>query len=142
MAQADADAMAFGRVVECLGLPRGTEEESKRRDRAVAEAAVEATLPSRALVDVASGVLRLAGELLEHCKKNVVSDLAVAAEGARAAAASALVTVEANLAGRDSDTLRRSLDEFAERAGRVAGDAGKFSGRVRDRVRAAAGDGP
>ena len=77
-----------------------------------------ATRPPAAVVAVAGSVLDLAEALLPVGNPNVVSDVAAAAEAARAAATTARVNIEINL-GAIADAAARA--ELLNRAGAVEG---------------------
>lgn len=132
--EAESDEEKFQRVVDCYKLPSGSDEERAKRSAAIREALVEATLPARAQLDLATAVVRLGEELLDVCKSDLLSDIAVAAEAARAAAATARITVEANLASIAEDSLQESLREHTQKADRVVRRAEELSALVRQRL--------
>ncbi|MEV7649613.1 cyclodeaminase/cyclohydrolase family protein [Arthrobacter sp. NPDC089319] len=131
---AESDEEKFQRVVDCYKLPSGSDEERAKRSAAIREALVEATLPARAQLDLATAVVRLGEELLDVCKADLLSDIAVAAEAARAAAATSRITVEANLTSIAEDSLQESLREHTQKADRVVLQAEELSALVRQRV--------
>ncbi|HZH19157.1 MAG TPA: cyclodeaminase/cyclohydrolase family protein, partial [Geodermatophilus sp.] len=96
---ADEDAAAFTAVTEAYRLPKGTPDEAAARSEAIATALVAAARVPAVVVAVADQVLGLAEQLLPIGNRNVVSDVAAAAEAARAAATTARVNVEVNLGG-------------------------------------------
>lgn len=134
MHAAESDEEKFRRVVDCYKLPAGSDEERARRSAAVQEALVEATLPARAQLDLAAAVLRLCEGLVEVCKPGMLSDLAVAAEAARAAAATARIVVEANLSSIREDSIQESLEKHTLKADEVVRRAEDLSASVRQRV--------
>ncbi|MGH3794306.1 MAG: cyclodeaminase/cyclohydrolase family protein [Pseudonocardiaceae bacterium] len=79
------------------------------RSAAIAAALAGAGAPPAAVIEVAGTVVGLAEELLPIGNRNVVTDVAAAAEAARAAATTARVNVEINLA--------RSIAKAAEKIG-------------------------
>src|ERR1700691_4506367 len=92
-----ADIEAFGAVADAYRLPKTTEAEESERAAAVDKALTGAIWPPAKLIGVAGMVVDLAGALVTIGNRNVLSDLAAAAEAARAAVATARVTVEINL---------------------------------------------
>ena len=123
---AERDAAAFTAVTEAYQLPKGTADEAARPSAAIADALLGAARPPAAVIDVAGSVLDLAEVLLPVGNPNVVSDVAAAAEAARAAATTARVNVEINLSGITDDAARaelldsaRAVDGLAERADKV-----------------------
>ena len=108
------DADAFGAVSQAYRLPRSTDEEKAARSQAIGTALVAAgEVPAR-LVAVAEQAVGLAERLLPIANRNVISDVAAAADAARAAATTARVNVEINLAGiADPDARAGLLDAIA-----------------------------
>lgn len=131
---ADADAEAFRAVAAAFALPRGSAEEKAERSRAVQEATVGAARPPRDLIGVGAEVVRLARELTGWCNPNVLSDVAAATEAARAAVATALVTLEINLRSlKDQEVVEQLRGEVA-RGERAVEDAAELTRRIRERV--------
>lgn len=120
------DIRAFGEVADAYGLPRATDEQRSARSAAIASALANAAVPPAAVVSLADRVLGYAEELLPIGNHNVITDLAAAAEAARAAAVTARVNVEVNLNGvRDAGTREElslamgSVDSITRRADAV-----------------------
>jgi methenyltetrahydrofolate cyclohydrolase len=123
---AEMDAAAFAEVAEAYGLPKGTEEEKQGRSAAIAAALAGAARPPADVVRLALLLVSLAEELLPTGNRNVITDVAAAAEAARAAAVTAQVNIEVNLRGiadpavkADIASLAAVAEEVIERAGRV-----------------------
>lgn len=96
---AEADAAAFTAVTEAYTLPKGTDAEQEERSAAIGAALVRAAEPPAEVIDCASSAIEIAEELLPIGNRNVITDVAAAAEAARAAATTARVNVEVNLGG-------------------------------------------
>lgn len=123
---AEDDAAAFTAVTEAYRLPKNTDAEVAQRSAAIAAAVLGAARPPAFVVGVACRVLELAEDLLPVSNPNVVSDVAAAAEAARAAATTARVNIEINLGGisdaqaRDELlTVAGSVDALRDRADKV-----------------------
>jgi formiminotetrahydrofolate cyclodeaminase len=123
---AEADAAAFGAVASAYRLPKDTSEEKEARSAAIAAALAEAAWPPAHVVRLARQLTEMAEELLPAGNRNVITDVAAAAEAARAAAVTARVNIEVNLRGiKDSaqvDEFRATAgvtDEIVSRADRV-----------------------
>ena len=123
---AEEDAAVFGEVARAYALPKATEEEVAARSAAIATALVAAARVPAEVVGVADRTLGLAEQLLPIGNRNVISDVAAAAEAARAAATTARVNVEINLAGIRDAAVRAELagavatvDDVVARADRV-----------------------
>ena len=129
---AEADAAAFGAVAEAYALPRETPSEKEARSAAIAAALAGAARPPADVVRLALLLVSLAEELLPAGNRNVITDVAAAAEAARAAAMTALVNVEVNLRGIKD---RAVADELAG-IGEVADDVTVRAAQVVAAVRA------
>lgn len=123
---AEADAAAFGAVAGAYRLPRETAEEQAARSAAIAGAVAEAARPPAEVVRMALALTGLAEELLPAGNRNVITDVAAAAEAARAAAVTARVNIEVNLRGIKDQAIADGLaataavaDEITERADRI-----------------------
>ncbi|WP_371480296.1 cyclodeaminase/cyclohydrolase family protein [Kitasatospora sp. NBC_00315] len=106
---ADDDAAAFTAVTDAYRLPKATEAEASARSAAIAGALVGAARPPAEVVALALALVALAEELLPIGNRNVVTDVAAAAEAARAAATTARVNVEVNLGGIGDQEVRAGL---------------------------------
>jgi formiminotetrahydrofolate cyclodeaminase len=107
---AEADAEAFGAVSAAYQWPKETDELLRARSAAIAAALVGAAGPPADVIRTARRLIELAAELLPAGNRNVITDVAAAAEAARAAAVTARVNVEVNLRGiRDSAIRYRAI---------------------------------
>jgi formiminotetrahydrofolate cyclodeaminase len=113
LALAEADADAFGGVAEAYRLPRETEQEQSARSASISSALAGAARPPADVVRTALLVTSLAEELRPAGNRTMITDVAAAAEAARAAAATARLMIEVNLKGMTDPVL---LDEFAATA--------------------------
>jgi formiminotetrahydrofolate cyclodeaminase len=108
---AQDDAAAFAVVSDAYQLPKATSEEKAARTAAIQRALYQAAQPPAATITTAARLVELAETLLAISNKTVITDVAVAAELARAAASSARLNVEINLAGlADEDARLNFLD--------------------------------
>jgi methenyltetrahydrofolate cyclohydrolase len=96
---AEADAEAFGAVAAAYQRPKDTAELVAARSAAIAEALIGAAGPPADVIRTARRLIELAAELLPAGNRNVITDVAAAAEAARAAAVTARVNIEVNLRG-------------------------------------------
>jgi methenyltetrahydrofolate cyclohydrolase len=113
LALAEADTEAFGAVAGAYQLPRETEAERQDRSASISSTLAGAARPPADVVRAALLLTSLAEELLPAGNRNMITDLAAAAEAARAAAATARLFIEINLKGITNPVL---LDEFAATA--------------------------
>lgn len=120
---ADEDGTAFQAVIDAYRLPKGSTSEANQRRQSIQAALKGAAAPPQDLVVVSAAIVTLGDRLAGIANPSVISDVAVAAEAARAAAATARINIEINLKSiSDADEqrpLRRSVaaaDEVIERA--------------------------
>jgi formiminotetrahydrofolate cyclodeaminase len=129
---AEEDAAAFTAVTEAYALPKGTPDETAARSAAIAKALIGAASVPAIVVAVAAEVLNLAEQLLPIGNRNVISDVAAAAEAARAAATTARVNVEINLGGIKDPTAWGELAAVVDTVDEVVLRADKVTATVRD----------
>jgi formiminotetrahydrofolate cyclodeaminase len=131
---ADEDAAAFTAVTDAYRLPGGTEDDRAARSAAIAAALTGAARPPAEVVGVARLLVALAEELLPVGNRNVVTDVAAAAEAARAAATTARVNIEINLGGIRDEDARAALAADAARVDDVAARAEQVTAAVRKEI--------
>lgn len=129
---AEDDARAVGAAYT---LPRDTDEAKQVRSAAIAAATVEAGRIPAQVIRAAEQVIDLAERLRPIGNPNVISDVGAAADAARAAASTARLNVEINLAGLTDPQARSELsaaltgvDDLLRRADKVTDD-------VREQIR-------
>jgi formiminotetrahydrofolate cyclodeaminase len=128
---AEDDAAAFTAVTEAYRSSSATAAEAAHRSAAIAAAVLRAARPPAFVVGVAARVLDLAEDLLPIGNRNVVSDVAAAAEAARAAATTARVNIEINLVGIEDAQARSELLAAAGSVDGLCDRADKVTGAVR-----------
>jgi methenyltetrahydrofolate cyclohydrolase len=131
---AEMDAAAFGAVTDAYALPKGTEEEKQARSAAIAAALGGAARPPADVVRLSLLLVALAEELLPTGNRNVITDVAAAAEATRAAAVTALVNIEVNLRGIADDTVRGDVASMAMVAEEVTARADRIVAAVREEI--------
>jgi len=132
LALAEEDAAAFTAVTQAYGLPKATPDEAAARSEAIAQALVAAAHVPAIVIAVAERVLSLAEQLLPIGNRNVISDVAAAAEAARAAATTARVNVEINLGGIKDPVIWGELAAVVETVDDLVLRAEKVTAAVRD----------
>lgn len=132
---ADADADAFRAVTDAYRLPQSTDEEQTARKAAIGQALTNAAWPPAQVISVAGMVVDLAEALVVIGNRNVLSDVAAAAESARAAAAMARVNVEVNLAGISDEQASLEMIAETDKADGIITRAGQITAAVRDQIR-------
>jgi formiminotetrahydrofolate cyclodeaminase len=139
MELAEADEVAFGAVIEAYRLPKGTPDEKAGRTAAIQRALAGAARVPLRLAAVAAEIISLTESILDGANVNVLSDVAVAADAARAALTSAAVNVEVNTAVLADRAVAAAFDrELAAHLGAVA-VADRVSARVRAHITAGSG---
>jgi methenyltetrahydrofolate cyclohydrolase len=129
---AEEDAAAFTAVTTAYGLSKGTPDEAAARSEAIAKALVAAAHVPAIVVAVAEQVLSLAEQLLPIGNRTLLSDVAAAAEAARAAATTARVNVEINLGGIKDPATWGELAALVDTVDDLVLRAEKVTAAVRD----------
>ena len=132
---ADADESAFQQVIGAYRLPRASEDEKTARTQAIQAALFAAAGPPRQLVELSASIVALGERLVEFGNPNVISDIAAAAEAARAAAATARVNIDINLVGITDPANVETLDRSVAEAAAVITAAEALAARVRKQIR-------
>ncbi len=127
----DEDMAAFGAVGAAYRLPRGDEDEQAARREAIAAASIGAAQPPAEVIDLAAQIVALAGELLPVANRNVITDIAAAADAARAAASTARINVEINLSGIADAAARQALSGALGGVDAILAAADELSATVR-----------
>lgn len=135
LALAAQDEAAFGAVSAAYKLPKETDEQRERRSAAIAEALVGAARPPAEVISAADQVVALAERLLPVANRNLITDLAAAAEAARAAANTARVNVEVNLGGIKDAEVRAEYERAAALVDRIGERADRVTAAVREAIR-------
>jgi methenyltetrahydrofolate cyclohydrolase len=129
------DQAAFSAVAEAMKMPRDTEDEQEARRRRLSEVQLAATRPPLAILASAAELVTLAGRMLPIANHNLVSDVAAATAAARAAATTARLAVEANLAGIDDEAARADLSAAVAGIEDLVRRADEVEDQVRQRMR-------
>lgn len=132
---ADADEHAFQGVIDSYKLPSGTEELKAARTASIQDALILAAQTPAQLIKLAGAILDLATELFEVGNANVISDIAAAADAARAAASTARVNIDINVVAiKDAAARSRLADQTDGLEEKVILAADSLVGRVRGRI--------
>ena len=134
VALAEDDENAFRAVAEAYRLPRSTERETSARSAAIASALAGAARPPADVVRTAHRLVVLAGELLPAGNRTMITDVAAAAEAARAAAITARMIIEVNLRGIRDLVLAQEFGDAAALADTVAERADAIVAAVRSEI--------
>jgi len=129
-----ADQAAFEVVIAAYQLPKDTEEDKAARSAAIADALGGAARPPADLMAASVRLVGLAEELFPVANKNVTSDIAAAAAAISAAAVTAQLNIEANLAGVRDESLHAELSATAALADGVTDRAGRVIEAVREEI--------
>ncbi|HEX2144747.1 MAG TPA: cyclodeaminase/cyclohydrolase family protein [Glycomyces sp.] len=133
---AEDDAEAFSGVVAAYKLPKSSDEEKAARTAAIQAGLVEAAAVPLAVAKVAARVIRLSGRILEGSNPNVLSDVAVAASGAKSALESAALNVDINLVSIKDPAERERLASALNEAMQTKVQAEAIMQAVAKRIRA------
>jgi len=131
---ADADSVAFEKVIAAWQLPKETQEEQAARSAAITEAFAAAARPPADLMAAAVRLAGLAEDLLPAANRTVIGDIAAAAAAISAAAVTAQVNIEANLSGIKDPALIEELTTTAALADSVSDRAARLVTAVREEI--------
>jgi formiminotetrahydrofolate cyclodeaminase len=134
LALAEQDAAAFGAVSRAYALPKATEDEKLARSKAIRTALVEAGRVPARVIAVAKQVISLAERLQPVGNPNVISDIAAAADAARAALSTARVNVEINLAGISDTDAQEELTSAIATVDQAMAHADDVTAAVRKQI--------
>ena len=134
LAAAAEDEAAFRAVAAAMKMPRETEQEKESRKHALSAAQLEAAQPPRKIIDIAVALTSLAERVLPIANRNLIRDVAAATAAARAAATTARLAVETNLAGIDDDGARDELTQAIAVVDELAGRADAVEAEVRELI--------
>ena len=132
---ADADEQAFQAVIDAYKLPATTDELKAARAATIDAALVQAAQTPAHLITVAGAVVELATELFDVANANVISDVAAAADAARAAATTARVYIDINVVAIKDPGARAGLAQRTDGLeDKVVMAADSLAARVRERI--------
>jgi methenyltetrahydrofolate cyclohydrolase len=131
---AEADESAFAAVAKAYGLPKQTGKQQEKRSEAIAAAQAEAARPPADVVRLALLLVSFAEELLPAGNQNVITDVAAAAEAARAAAGTAQLIIEVNLRGNAAPGVQDEVEAMAAVTDEVKTRADRVIAAVREKV--------
>ncbi|WP_431906745.1 cyclodeaminase/cyclohydrolase family protein [Amycolatopsis thermoflava] len=134
LALAEKDAAAFQAVTRAYTLPKSTEREKVARSRAIGAALVEAGRVPARVIAVAKQIVNLTERLQPIGNRNVISDVAAAADAARAALSTARVNVEINLSGIGEGPARDELTAAIATVDQAIARAEDVTTAVRKRI--------
>lgn len=132
---ADADEHAFQSVIDSYKLPSDTEQLKATKADAIRDALVQAAHTPAQLIKVSGEVVDLATELFDVANPSVISDVAAAADAARAAATTARVNIDINVVAiKDTAARTRLADQTDGLEDKVVLAADSLVKRVRERI--------
>jgi glutamate formiminotransferase/formiminotetrahydrofolate cyclodeaminase len=107
----DEDANAFNKVMNALGLPKGSDEEKKTRAAAIESATKYAAEIPLKVMETAAKSYELLGEMAEKGNPASVSDVGVGSGATRACIDGAALNVRINLGQLKDEKFKSSLQE-------------------------------
>ncbi|QDY85649.1 cyclodeaminase/cyclohydrolase family protein [Paenibacillus polymyxa] len=105
-----ADIQSFEQYMTALRLPKETDEEKRYRTHSLQTAVIAAIEVPMRLLEVCRDGLSQAYNIVEIANKNVISDLGIGAILFEAAAQSALLTIDINLASLKDLDVKQSYE--------------------------------
>jgi len=124
----DRDAEAYNEVFLAFKLPKSTDEEKEKRQKAIQDGLKHAALVPLGVAEDAFNILRHARTVITKGNKNAVTDGAVAAMMARTAVLSALYNVKINLGSIKDEAF---VDEMREKVKQLEEEAIKEEREIR-----------
>jgi formiminotetrahydrofolate cyclodeaminase len=132
---ADADEHAFQGVIDSYKLPANGDAEREARAMAIRDSLIQAAQPPALLIGLAGSVVQLASEIFDIANPNVISDVAAAADAARAAATTARVNIDINVVAiKDSEARAALAEQTNGIEDKVILAADSLVQRVRERI--------
>jgi formiminotetrahydrofolate cyclodeaminase len=131
---ADADAKAFAAVADAYKMPKDSEAAKAARSSAIAEALVGAARPPAEVVLLAATLTKACRQLLPIGNRNVITDVAAAAEATRAAATTARVNIEVNLTGITDPQMREQLEDICGNVDAIVAHTEAITAAVREEI--------
>ena len=110
----DEDTAAFNRIMEALGMPKGTDQEKAARAAALEAATLYATQVPLKTMKAASEVFPLVRAMALEGNPNSISDAGVGALAARAAVLGAWLNVKINAASLNDRSAAQALVSEAD----------------------------
>lgn len=101
----DEDTQAFNAFMEALKLPKATDDEKAKRNKAMSDATVVAMQVPLETASTCLSILRFLPIVATHGNKNAASDVGVACLNARSGLEGAILNVKINLGGIDDASL-------------------------------------
>ncbi len=111
----DRDADAYNEVFLAFKLPKSTDEEKEKRQKAIQDGLKHAALVPLGVAEDAFSILKLARKAVSLGNRNAVTDGAVAAMMARTAVLSALYNVKINLGSIKDEAFVDEMREYVKR---------------------------
>ena len=131
IALVDEDTEAFNAVMAAMSLPKGTDEEKKKRSDAIQREMARATAIPLKVMEMCERTLAFTATAAEHGNVNSVSDAGVGAAMLHAACRGAHLNVQINLRSlTDAGVVR----ETASRAGAVSRRVEELYGAIMKRI--------
>ncbi len=127
----DRDADAYNEVFSSFKLPKNSEEEKQKRQKAIQNGLKTAATVPLGVAEDALRILKLARTVIAKGNKNAVTDGAVAVMMARTAVLSALYNVKINLGSIKDQAF---VDEMREKVNRLEDEALKAEREILSQV--------
>ncbi len=110
----DADAQAFGKIMDGYLLPKGTDEEKQARAAHIEEATLEASCVPLEIARLCAEVIELARPAAKTTNVQAIGDVAMAAFLAEGALRGAVINVDINLRGVKDRAAAADLNRQAQ----------------------------
>ncbi len=118
----DKDTDAFNAIMEAIRMPKETEQEKKRREKALESATIKAIDIPLSIAESAAEVMRKVDFVAQYGNRNAVSDVGVGLLMLHTALEGACLNVMINLSGLKDDAMK---DDYEKRVGVLRKEARK-----------------
>ncbi|MHC1704112.1 MAG: glutamate formimidoyltransferase [Tenuifilaceae bacterium] len=113
----DEDTIAFNRIMDAFGLPKGSDEEKAARKKAIQDATLYAIEVPFKVMQLCYGSMEVMKAMTEIGNPNSVTDAGVGALAARSGVLGAFMNVKINASGLDDKT---KVEEFLREGETIA----------------------
>ncbi len=110
----DEDTQAFNEIMKAFKMPKETEDDKKKRKKAIQEATLKATLAPLEMARISYKVLKKIDVILEHGNQHAISDVGVGALLLYSGLEGAVLNVKINLSGLKDQNQASEIKEEVE----------------------------
>ena len=110
----DKDTDAFNGIMDAFKLPKETDQEKKKRKKAIESATIKAIEVPEGIADVAYEALKKVDFIRQYGNKNAISDVGVSALMLYSGLEGACLNIKINLSGVSDEQVKKMYSEKVE----------------------------